>query len=160
MSKKYNLFAVYYSAVEKLNSNTPVQNLKTSELKNTLVHKNYQKGDISKETETNFNLLKGKFMFSWYILFTGRLNQKHIFLIVIFTFYILQTNLRVKKKTWIFQGTKDPYIIPITLHVKVKILYFNLCPFDLVGFRIWNIKGLRHQVAKIRGLENQRLKLR
>ena len=39
----------------------------------------------------------------------------------------------------------------------VNLWYFKLTLFDLTAFIVWNIKGLRHWVAKILKLENQSL---
>jgi len=50
------------------------------------------------------------------------------------------------------------FIIPISLQPEgVNLLYFKLSLFDLTEFIVWNILGIRHCVAKILGLENQRL---
>ena len=53
---------------------------------------------------------------------------------------------------------KLKFIIFISLQPNfVNFWYFKLRLFDLTEITFWNILGLRHWVAKIKGLENQSL---
>ena len=54
-------------------------------------------------------------------------------------------------QTWVF-ATNLNFLIPISLHLDgVNRCYFKLRLFDLAEFIVWNVKDLRHRVAKIKG---------
>ena len=74
----------------------------------------------------------------------------------IFVFSLL-LNMTMKgisaKRNWVF-ATNSEFITPISLELNVANLwYFRLTLFDLIEFIAWNIKGLQHQVYKIRKFE-------
>jgi len=50
------------------------------------------------------------------------------------------------------------FSIPISLKLKgVNLWFFKLRLSNLTEIIVWNIKGLHHQVEKIKGLENMSL---
>ena len=57
------------------------------------------------------------------------------------------------QRNWVFV-TNSNYLIPISLQSDdINLCYFKLRLLDLTEFIVWNIKGLRHWVAKIKRLE-------
>ena len=55
----------------------------------------------------------------------------------------------VRQRNWVFTKNSN-FLIPISLQPDaVNRWYFKLRLFDLTEFKVWNIKGLRHWVAKI-----------
>ena len=53
-------------------------------------------------------------------------------------------------RNWV-SATNSNFLIPIWHKSdNVNLRYFNLRPFDLTKYIVWNIKGLRHRVAQIR----------
>ena len=62
-----------------------------------------------------------------------------------------------EERNWFFT-THSVLVKPISLQpYDVNLWYFKLTLFDLIAFIVWNIKDLRHWVAKILKLENQSL---
>ena len=61
----------------------------------------------------------------------------------------------VVKRIWVFT-TSSAFIIHKPLQTDdISLWYFKLRLLGLTWFIVWNIKGLRHWVAKILGSENQ-----
>ena len=62
---------------------------------------------------------------------------------------------KVTQRNWVFAMNSN-FLISISLQPDgVNLRYVNLRLIDLTEFIVWNISGLRHWVAKIKGLENQ-----
>ena len=62
-----------------------------------------------------------------------------------------------QERNWFFTAN-SVFVKPISLQpYDVNLWYFKLTLFDLIAFIVWNIKDLRHWVAKILKFENQSL---
>ena len=59
----------------------------------------------------------------------------------------------IKQRSWVF-ATNWNFPIPIPIEPDdVNLKYFKLRLLALAELIVWNIKGLRHGVAKIKGCE-------